>query len=157
MNNLFLAIILSFLPISELRGGLPIAIKYALDNNLSISLIFIIIILTNILAIFFVFFFLDFLHVRFMKINAYKRFFSRYIRRIEVKGRKVEKKIGLIGYLALMLFVAIPLPTTGAWTGSVIAWFLKLDRRKSIISIASGVILAGFIVLLITLGILNLL
>jgi uncharacterized membrane protein len=155
MNNLILAIILSFLPVSELRLGLPIAIDYALKNNISLGLIFLIIVSVNILAIFFVFFFLDILHEYFMKINSYKRFFSRYMKRIEKKGRKIEKRMGFIGYFALMLFVSVPFPTTGAWTGCVIAWFLKLNRKKSFISIASGVILAGLIVLSLTLSIFN--
>jgi uncharacterized membrane protein len=90
-----------------------------------------------------------------MKLRWYRGFFSRYVRRTEKKGKNLEKKMGVIGYLALMLFVAIPLPTTGAWTGSFIAWFFKFNRKKSIISIASGVILAGIIVMLITLGIIN--
>jgi len=155
MNNLFLGVILSFLPIFELRGGLPIAITYALSKNISLALVFTLVVLSNILAIFFVFFFLDFLHGSFMKLRWYRGFFSRYVRRTEKKGKNLEKKMGVIGYLALMLFVAIPLPTTGAWTGSFIAWFFKFNRKKSIISIASGVILAGIIVMLITLGIIN--
>jgi uncharacterized membrane protein len=155
MNNLILAIILSFLPISELRGGLPIAVKYALDNNLSLSLIFFVIVLVNILAIFFAFFFMDYLHNHFMKLSAYRRFFTKYMKRIEKSGKKVEKRMGFIGYFALMLFVSIPFPTTGAWTGSVIAWFLKLDRKKSLIAISSGVVLAGLIVLSISLGVFN--
>ncbi|MEM3405706.1 MAG: small multi-drug export protein [Candidatus Pacearchaeota archaeon] len=152
MNNLILALILSFLPVSELRGGLPIAINYALKKNIPIILVFFLVVFINILIIFFVFLFFDYLHKNFMKIKIYKKFFSFYMKRIEKKSKIIERRIGIIGYIALMLFVAVPFPTTGAWTGSIIAWFLKLDRKKSIISISFGVLLAGIIVLLATLG-----
>ncbi len=151
MNQLILAIIFSFLPVSELRVGLPLAINHALKNEISLVLIFILIITVNILAVFFVFFFMDRLHEHFIKIKPYRSFFSKYMKRVEKSGRKVERRMGFIGYFALMLFVSIPFPTTGAWTGSVIAWFLKLDRKKSLIAISTGVILAGFIVLFLTL------
>ena len=53
------------------------------------------------------------------------------------------------GYLGIMLFVAIPLPITGAWTGTLGAWILGMDRRKSILAVAAGVVIAGVIVSLV--------
>jgi uncharacterized membrane protein len=58
-----------------------------------------------------------------------------------------------LGYIALMIFVAIPLPGTGAWTGTLIAWTLGLNRLKSFIAIAVGVLIAGLLVLLLSLGV----
>ena len=73
------------------------------------------------------------------------------------KVDKFEKRHKLLGFAALTLFVAIPLPGTGAWSGSLVSWLLDLDRKKSIISIALGILIAGVIICLATLGLLNLL
>ncbi len=156
MKQLLIAILLTILPISELRIGLPIAINYALKNNLSIFPIFLLIILINIITILFIFFFLDFLHKRFMKISLYKRLFNYNIKRIRKKADKIEKRIPDYGYLALTLFVSIPLPVTGAWTGCLISWLLGLERKKSILAISLGVLVAGITILLASLGILSL-
>lgn len=156
MNQLLLALILSFLPISELRGGLPVAINYALKNNIPIFSVFLLVILANILVIVFAFFFLDFINKGLLKIPSYKRLFLNYSKHLEQKKKKLKKQIDRYGYIALAVFVGIPLPMTGAWSGCLIAWLLNLDRKKSYISIALGVLMAGIIVLLATLGIIGL-
>lgn len=153
--RLIYAIILSILPISELRGGLPIAIIYAREHSIPMILIFSLIVMANILAIFIAFFFLDRLHHLFLRIRIYKKFFDRYVERLQKKVDKFEKKYSARGFLALTLFVAVPLPATGAWSGCLIAWLLGLDRKKSILSIALGVAIAGALVLLGTLGFLS--
>jgi uncharacterized membrane protein len=145
-------IIISMLPVIELRGGLPLAINYALNNNLPVSLIFLLIVLSNILVIFFVFYFLDNLNKRLLKFPCYKKFFNFYVGKMQKKVDKFEKKYSALGFFALIFLVAIPLPGTGAWTGSFVSWFLGLDRKKSIFSIALGVLIAGILVLLTTLG-----
>jgi len=145
-------VLLSMLPIIELRGGLPLAINYAIQNNLSVPLVSFLIILSNILVIFFVFFFLDNLHKIFLKFSFYKKFFNFYLDKMQKKIDKFEKEYSALGFLALAIFVAVPLPGTGAWTGTLISWILGLDRKKSIFSIALGVIIAGILVLLMTLG-----
>ena len=150
------SVILTLMPISELRIGLPVAITYALDHGISIALVFSIIVLLNILLIFFIFWFLDNLHHVFMRSRLYRRGFSIFLERFQGKVDKFEKKYAVLGFLALTLFVAIPLPGTGAWTGSLLAWLLGLDRKKSILSIAAGVVIAGLLVLLATLGFISL-
>jgi len=149
------AIILSLLPISELRGGLPLAIVYANQHNIPTALIFSLIVMTNILAIFLAFLFLDKFHHLFLRIKIYKRFFDKYIERFQKKVDKFEKKYSVMGFLALTLFVAVPLPATGAWSGVLIAWLLDLDRKKSLLAIALGVLIAGVLVLFGTLGFLK--
>jgi len=156
MNQLLLAIILSILPITELRAGLPVAVDYALKNNISIIPIFFLIILVNIAVIFLVFFFLDFFHKWFLKINIYKRVFGYFVERTRKKAESVKEKMSVYGFLALAIFVAIPLPATGAWTGCLIAWLLGLDRKKSIAAIGLGVIVAGIIILIASLGVFGL-
>jgi uncharacterized membrane protein len=90
-----------------------------------------------------------------MRIKLYQDFFNRILSKTRKKAKEVEKKIDKFGYLALVLFVAIPLPGTGAWTGAFISWLLGLDRKKSLIAISTGVLIAGLIVLLISLGFLG--
>lgn len=154
--GIILAIILSMLPISELRGGLPVAVIYANQHNISLALIFPLIVMANILAIFIVFFFLDRFHHLFLRIKIYKRIFDRYIERIQKRLNKFENKYSAIGFLALILLVALPLPVIGgAWTGCLIAWLLNLDRKKSILAISLGVLIAGVLVLFGTLGFLK--
>jgi len=156
MNQLLIALILSVLPVFELRGGLPLAINYSLKNNVPIFLVFSLVIFLNILVIFLIFLFLDYLHAHLIKFKFYNKIFNFYIKRIRKKAEKIEKKIPESGYLALTLFVAIPLPVTGAWTGTFIAWLLGLERKKSILAISLGVLIAGIFVLLATLGFFNL-
>ena len=74
---------------------------------------------------------------------------------MQKKVDKFEKKYNTTGFLALMIFVAIPLPGTGAWTGCLISWFLDLDRKKSLLYISLGVLIAGIITTLASLGIIN--
>ncbi|MFZ5954975.1 MAG: COG2426 family protein [Nanoarchaeota archaeon] len=151
-KQILISILLSVLPITELRGGLPVILDYAIKNNQSIWPYFLLVISLNILIIFLVFLFLDYLHEHFMKIKFYNKVANKYLERIRRKSEEVNKKLDSIGYLALAIFVGIPLPGTGAWTGVLIAWFLNLDRKKSIFAISAGVIIAGFVVLFLSLG-----
>lgn len=146
------ALILSILPISELRGGLPLAIIFANDNNIPLILIFPLIVMANILAVFIAFYFFDNVHKYFLKNRFYKKIFESYVGKIQKKVDKFEKQYSATGFLALAIFVGIPLPGTGAWTGCIIAWLLDLDRKKSILAISLGVLIAGILMLLGTLG-----
>ena len=150
--KLLWAIILTIMPVTELRAGLPLALIYARDNGIPTWLIFSLIVLINILVILLVFYFLDNLHKLFLKIKIYRRFFEKYLERFQKKVDKFENKYSTVGFLALVAFVAVPLPGTGAWTGCLISWLLDLDRKKSMFAIAAGVILAGVFILLGTLA-----
>lgn len=149
MNVLIKALILSVLPISELRGGIPLAIGLG-ANPFSA---FIVCVLANILVIPFIFLFLDYLHEHFMKIRIYKKFFELYLNRLR---RKVDGRLDSWQYWVLFLFVAIPSPGTGAYTGCLIAWFFKMNRKNSLITIALGVLTAGIIVTIISMGLFRL-
>jgi len=151
MNNLLIAILLSIAPISELRGGIPYGIGFGFDP----LLVFALCTLANILIIFVIFFFLGTLHDHFMKIKIYRRIFNKVVDR----GRKkIEKKIGTSWeFIALYLLVAIPLPGTGAYTGTIVSFFFNLNRKKSIIAIILGVITAGILVTLIATGLVSIL
>ena len=155
--KLIWAMLLTIMPVTELRVGLPLALVYAIENNIPIWLIFSLIILLNILIIFFIFYFLDNLHHIFLKSKIYKKLFEKYLLKFQKKVDKFEKKYNTAGFFALILFVAVPLPGTGAWTGSLLSWLVDLDRKKSILAISMGVLIAGLLILFGTLGFLSLL
>jgi uncharacterized membrane protein len=146
--QLLLGLLLTIMPIVELRGGLPVVIHYLIKENLPIFPFFVLVLILNIGVIFFIFFFLDYLHIHFLKINLYRKFMEKYLQKIQTKGDKVNHRMEKIGFLALALFVGVPFPGTGAWTGSLIAWVLNLNRKKSIAAISLGVIIAGVIILI---------
>ena len=156
MNQLLLAVILSVLPISELRGGLPVAVDYASRKELPLLPIFLLIVTANVVVIFVLFVFLDVLHKHCLRINIYKKLMNAYLNSIRKKTEKLQKSYAVYGFLALAIFVAIPLPATGAWTGTFIAWVLGLERKRSILAISAGVFVAGLVVLTTTLGVMNL-
>ncbi len=144
MHSLIWTIILSILPISELRGGIP----YAILNGINPITAFLFAVLANILVIPIIFFFLDNIHGFLLNNRAYKKAFNFYITR---KVDKVKRKYETLGLFVLFLFVAIPLPGTGAYTGVLLSWFFKLDRKKSFATIAFGVITAGIVITFLTL------
>lgn len=152
MNGWLWIIILSIAPISELRGAIPVAVaKFGFD----IIPAYFIAVVFNILIMFVIFLFLDKLHGKFMNWKFYSKVFNRYI---ESKRKVFEKKASL-GYwegLILFLFVGIPLPFTGVYTGTILAWLFGVKRNKiAYPAIALGAVVAGIIVSLVTLGVLN--
>ena len=153
--KLIYALILTVLPVSELRIGLPVAVLYAIEENIPVIFIFSLVVLLNILLIFFVFYFLDNLHNIFMKLEFYKKIFNKYMKRFQKKVDNFEKTYSSWGFLALVLFVGIPIPGTGVWAGSLVSWLLGLNRKKSILAISIGVLIAGIFILLGTLGFIN--
>jgi uncharacterized membrane protein len=151
-QKLIYAILLTLMPITELRVGLPLAISYALEENIPIFLIFILILFVNILLIFFIFYFLDKIHSLLMKTRFYKKMFNKFLKRFQKRVDKFEEKHQKKGFWGLVLFVAVPLPGTGAWSGCLLSWILDLNRKKSILAISIGITIAGIIILLGSLG-----
>jgi len=154
--NFFLALLLTIVPFIELRGGLPLAIVASKEIGLPISLIFLLIVSLNVLLIFFIFFFLDHIHKHLLKWKFYKNNFEKQLLRLQRKIDKFEKNYNKAGFWAMVFFVAIPLPGTGVYSGSLISWVLGLNRKEMILAISLGTIIAGILILLATLGIVNL-
>lgn len=146
-NKELIVFIISLLPILELRGGL-LAASLLKVNFLSG---YIISIIGNILPIPLVLLFLEKIF-NFLKKNKH---LEKIITKFENKVLSKKGQIDKYGYLGLMLFVGIPLPGTGAWTGSALAVLLHLDRKKSFIYIILGVILASIIMSIVSYGILG--
>jgi uncharacterized membrane protein len=145
-----LPILLSISPISELRGGIPAALALGMPAIEA----FLICVLANIAIILPVWLFFDFLHSKLLSIRIYKKFSDKILKRIMVKSDHIKENMLNFGYLALTIFVAIPLPMTGAYTGTIIAWLLNLDRKKSFVAVAAGVVIAGIVVTLASAGVL---
>ncbi|MDR0496274.1 MAG: small multi-drug export protein [Treponema sp.] len=135
----FWIVFLSFLPISELRGAIP----FAIANGVSWYLAFGIAVFFNAMVAPACWIFLSTLHKLFLKMNWYKSFFERFIERAR---NKLHDKVERWGWLGVAIFVAIPLPLTGAWTGTLGAWVLGLSRRKTMIAVILGVLTAGTVV-----------
>lgn len=141
------------IPLIELRGAIPIAIGIGLE--LPEWLILIIAIIGNLIPIPFIYFFAR----KFLEWGSKKNWqplkksCSFFLKKGEKAGEKLLKNTGTYGtFLALLLFVAIPLPGTGAWTGTLAASILDLGFKKTTISISLGVVVAGIIMLLASLG-----
>jgi uncharacterized membrane protein len=130
---------LSFLPISELRGAIPFAIK----NGIPWYLAFAIAVCFNVLVAPACWVFLSTLHKLFLRMNWYKNFFERFIERARTK---LHKSVERWGWLGIAVFVGIPLPLTGAWTGTLGAWVLGFSKRKTMLAVLLGVITSGVIV-----------
>ena len=144
MINELVVILLSVIPISELRGAIPTGIALGMNP----LIVFIVAVIFNSLVFFPIYFGLEFFYERLRKNN----FMHKQIERIRKKGHKQMEKYGIWG---LIPFVAIPLPLTGAWTGTIIAWLFDIEWWKSFIVISIGVTIAGVIVTLSTIGVLN--
>lgn len=129
-------------PISELRGAIP----YALANGMPVVLAYFFCVMMNFIASILVYIFLITFHKALYKISPYKRFFDRFIEKARLKvGEKIEK----YGGLGLAVFVAVPLPVTGAITGTIGGWVLGIKKRVIFPAILAGVATAGIIVTLI--------
>lgn len=141
-----LVFIISLMPILELRGGLIAAALLGLNPWQS----YIICIIGNILPVPFILLLIN-------KILNWMRNSKHFNKIASWLDKKVEKHKGQIekyGYLGVVLFVGIPLPGTGAWTGSLIASVLELDRKKTFLSVCLGVIMASIIMMILSFGIL---
>ena len=139
--------IISILPILELRGGLIAASLL----NLNIVSSFIICFIGNILPVPFI---LWFITPIFDKLKKTKKL-SKFVNRLENKAMSKKDQIEKYQYWGLMLFVGIPLPGTGAWTGCLIAALLGMDKKKSFLFTTLGVLMAGIIMLILSFGVLG--
>ena len=139
--------IISLMPILELRGGLLAASLLDVEY-ITAALICV---LGNVLPIPFVLLFLRYVLDILSKWNITKRIVNWLEKKVESKRDQIDK----YGYLGLILFVGIPLPGTGAWTGSLLAVMLGLSRKKSFICILLGVLLAAIIMSILSYGILG--
>lgn len=139
--------IISLMPILELRGGLIAATLLGLEGLPS----FIICFIGNIIPIPFILWFITPLFNKMKK----TKLFSGLVSKMERKAMSKKEQIEKLKYLGLMLFVGIPLPGTGAWTGCLIAAMLDMDKKKAMGAAILGVIMAGIIMMILSYGVLD--
>lgn len=144
-----IVVIMAILPVSELRGAIPLALYY----GMSLSKAFWLSILGNIIFIIPALIFFEPIATRLRKFRLWSHFFDWLFERTKKNAQTIQRYEAL----GLAIFVAIPLPMTGAWSGVVAASLFKIRFRYAVIAIISGVLCAGLIVLtLCALGIFSL-
>ena len=153
IKSYLITFLISMVPIVELRGAIPYG-TLVCDPAVPLLHAYIISIIGNMLPVPFIFFFAR----KVLEWGADKPiiggFFTWCLKKGHKGGEKLQASAGRGLYVALLLFVGIPLPGTGAWTGTLAASFLDMDFTKSSLSVMCGVLLAGVIIgLLSALGI----
>ena len=141
-NKYLIAFFVSMVPLIELRGGVPYAVVHGLDYWTAL----VICAIGNMLAVPVIYFFARKVLLWGCDKKYIGKFFTYCIEKGERGGQKLKAKAGRGGlFVALLLFVGIPLPGTGAWTGTLAASFLNMGIKSTTLAVSLGVILAGLI------------
>ena len=138
---------ISMIPIIELRGSIPVGFVMGLPWYASLVCS----IIGNMLPVPVILLFV----VKVFEFMKKHNILTKFVNKMEQKAMNRSEKVSKGEFWGLMLFVAIPLPGTGAWTGALIAALLKMNRRDSFLSILLGVTIAGTIITLGTYGVLG--
>lgn len=153
IKKYLLVFFISMIPLIELRGAIPVALSpddmlfFHLFHGLGLPMIpaYIVCIIGNMLPVPVIYFFAR----RVLEWGCDKpvigKFFTFCLEKGEKGGKKLQEKAGKGLFVALLLFVGIPLPGTGAWTGTLAASILDMDFKSSITAVMLGVLLAGVI------------
>ena len=142
--------LVSMIPIVELRGGLPFGVAMGLPYYLAFPAA----VIGNLIPTPFI---IVYIRRVFLILRRYFPRMNGFIDRLEKKAHLKGEKVRRYQSLGLWLFVAIPLPGTGAWTGALIAAFLNFRLRHALPAITLGLLIAGSLVTLMTLGLIHLL
>lgn len=143
--DLLPVIITTMLPIAELRGGIPLGIGLGLPPAAVIAAA----IIANCVIFFPIYFGLGLLYGGLFSRSARAR---GLLERTQKRGRPYIERYGIMG---LAVFIGIPLPMTGVWTGTIIAWLLGLEWKRSFLAVCLGVLIAASIVSLVVFGIIG--
>lgn len=141
--------ILSMFPLIELKGAIPVGLSLGLGYSKSIILSY----LGSLVPVPIIFFTIRHIIKFFRKNNIFPKITEKIINKSLEKGKTIKKK----GLLGLFIFVAIPLPGTGVWTGTLIANLLDIRFKHAFIAIAFGNLMAGIIIFLISSGLFSVL
>lgn len=145
-KHYILVFFISMVPLIELRGAIPFAYGFhTADPEFNLLTAYILIAIGNMIPVPFIFFFAR----KILEWGADKKiigpFFSFCLNKGHKGGEKLKAKAGRGLFFALLLFVGIPLPGTGAWTGTLAASILDMDFKSSVLAVILGVLLAGTI------------
>ena len=134
--------LLSMVPIVELRGAIPVAVSMDLDYWVSL----VICVIGNMLPVPVIYFFARKVLIWGADKKYTRKFFTFCLEKGHRGGEKLRQKAGRGGlFIALMLFVGIPIPGTGAWTGTLAASFLDMGFKSTVAAVSLGVVIAGLI------------
>lgn len=149
LKNYLWIFFVSMVPIIELRGAIPIS------QGLGLPIVpsYIICIIGNMLPVPIIYLFARKVLIWGCDKPVIGGFFSWCLKKGEHGGQKLQAKAGRGLFLALLIFVGIPLPGTGAWTGTLAASILDMDFKTSVVAVMLGVLLAGVIMMLGSIGI----
>ena len=152
LKKYILVFLISMVPLIELRGAVPVGLSTLWGEPMQLLPLYAICIIGNMLPVPIIFFFAR----KVLEWGADKKYIGKFftfcLEKGEKGGKKLQEKTGKGLYWALFLFVGIPLPGTGAWTWTLAASLLDMDFKKSIIAVMAGVVLAGIIMGLASMG-----
>ena len=146
LNKYFYCFVISMVPLIELRGAVPISQALKLPVIPS----FIIAIIGNMLPVPVIYLFARKVLLWGADKPVIGKFFSWCIEKGEKGGKKLQEKAGRGLFVALLLFVGIPVPGTGAWTGTLAASILDMDFKSTVAAVMLGVLLAGVIMMVVS-------
>ena len=149
MKSYLIVFLISMVPLIELRGAIP----YAVGFGIPLVPAYIIAIIGNMLPVPFIYFFARKVLEWGKDKPVIGRFFTFCLEKGEKGGKALQAKAGRGLFVALLLFVGIPLPGTGAWTGALVASLLEVDIKKSSLAILSGIVLATIIMYIVSYGV----
>jgi uncharacterized membrane protein len=143
LGRMLVTLFVAMIPIVELRGAIPIAVGLGLDYHIAIPLA----IIGNLIPVPFIIFYIkrifSFIRKRIPKLNS-------MVDKLEQRAHSKMDTVQKHAFWGLFIFVAIPLPGTGAWTGALIAAMLDMRLKKALPAIVAGVLTAGLIVTIVT-------
>ena len=140
-------LIIAMLPIVELRGAIPFGIAMGLSWPVALMLG----VIGNMIPVPFIIWFIR----PFLNFLRKRKCFAWFVRWQDEKMQKHSKKVMRYSFFGLLFFVAVPLPGTGAWTGAMVADFLKMKMSSSLVSICCGVLCAAVLVTIASLGVVS--
>ena len=147
LKKYLIVFLVSMVPLIELRGAIP----YGVAFGLPLWSTYVVAIIGNMIPVPFIYLFAR----KILEWGADKpvigKFFSWCLEKGEKGGKKLQEKAGRGLFLALLLFVGIPLPGTGAWTGTLAASILDMDFKSTVAAVMLGVLLAGVIMMVLSL------
>ena len=150
MKKIILVFLISMVPVVELRGALPYALGPWMGQPLPLLQAYLICIIGNMLPVPLIYLFARKLLEWGKNTPLIGKPFTWCLEKGKKGGEALQKKAGQGLFLALMLFVGIPLPGTGAWTGTLAASILDMEFKESVLAVMFGVLLAGIIMLLLS-------
>ena len=147
-GNILMTFLISVVPVIELRGAIPAAVIAGMDIRLAL----VVSIIGNLVPVPFI---IVFIRKIFKWLQGKSRWLGDLVRRMEAKADAKKAQVLKYEFWGLMILVAIPLPGTGAWTGTLAASLLDMDFKSSVLAAMGGVLLAGIIMAIASTGVFN--